>query len=56
MLKSLTEPLIIFRFNSNGSVSKQERTTNKYYYWSTQVKAAIFENEGGSNLRSLQEI
>jgi len=56
LLNSLTQSLIIFKINSYGSVSKQERKTKEYYYWSTQIKAAIFENDGGSNLRSLQEI
>ncbi|RAP51808.1 MAG: hypothetical protein BZ137_09650 [Methanosphaera sp. rholeuAM130] len=56
LLKSLTKALIIFNIPSYGSVSKQERKPKEYYYWSTQIKAAIFENDGGSNLRSLQEI
>ena len=56
LLKSLTKSLIIFNIKSYGSVSKQERKPKEYYYWSTQIKAAIFENDGGNNIRSLQEI
>jgi len=56
LLKTLTKSLIIFNISAYGPVSKQERKPKEYYYWSTQIKAAIFENDGGSNLRSLQEI
>lgn len=56
LLKTLMDSLIIFSLNAYGSVSKQERNTKEYYYWSTQIKSAIFENDGGSNRRSLQEI
>ncbi|MBQ6220676.1 MAG: ATP-binding protein [Methanosphaera sp.] len=56
LLQSLTKSLIIFNITSYGSASKQERSRKEYYYWSTQIKAAIFENDGGSNIRSLQEI
>ena len=56
LLESLTKSLIIFNITAYGSVSKQRRKSKEYYYWSTQIKAAIFENDGGSNIRSLQEI
>ena len=56
LLESLTKSLIIFNITAYGSVSKQRRKSKEYYYWSTQIKAAIFENDGGSNIRSLHEI
>lgn len=56
LLKVLADSLIIFKIEPYGSASKRERKTKEYYYWSTQIKAAIFQNDAGGTIRSANEI
>ncbi|MBE6487807.1 MAG: ATP-binding protein [Methanosphaera stadtmanae] len=56
LLKALTQSLIIFQIEEYGSPSKRNKKSKEYYYWSTQMKSAIFQNDGGSTTRSVNEI
>lgn len=56
LLNVLSKSLIIFKLEPYGSASKRERRPKEYYYWSTQIKAAIFQNDAGGTTRSASEI
>lgn len=46
IIKTLEKTELIYHIDSYGSTSNRQRSTSKYYFLSTQIKAAYFLNNG----------